>query len=78
MWIRDMRCHIEVVHTDAMSYIPLADAMADWQHGSTQCLSMKDLTSYDFLSVSNDGFVPLSVQPASGAQLEEVVFQWVR
>jgi hypothetical protein len=71
-WIND---EVEVVHTDASAYIGLADTTADWQHGSTQCLSGKDLTGYDFLSVSNDGFVPVFVHPASGAQLRSVVFQ---
>jgi hypothetical protein len=66
---------IKVVHTNASAYIALADAIADWQHGSTQCLSGKDITSYDFLSVSKDGFVPVSMQPVSGTQLREVVFQ---
>jgi hypothetical protein len=65
---------IEVVHADASAYIALADATADWQHGTTQCLSRKDLTGYDFLSVSNDGLVPVCMQPASGAWLREVVF----
>jgi hypothetical protein len=63
-WIDD---EIEVVHADVSVYIALADAMADWQHGSTQCLSGKDLSSYDFLSVSKDGFMPVSVTPASEA-----------
>jgi hypothetical protein len=54
---------------DVSAYIALADTMADWQHGSTQCLSGKDLTSYDFFSISNDGFVPVSVQSASGTRL---------
>jgi hypothetical protein len=31
-WIDD---EVEVVHADASAYIALADAMADWQHGST-------------------------------------------
>jgi hypothetical protein len=31
-WIDD---EIEVVHVDASAYIALADATADWQHGST-------------------------------------------
>jgi hypothetical protein len=66
---------IEVVHVDASTYIALADATADWQHGSAQCLSGKDLTCYDFLSVSKEGFVPLSVKPASEARLGNVVFQ---
>jgi hypothetical protein len=66
---------IEVVHIDALAYIALADAMIDWQHGSGQCLSGKDLASYDFLSISKDGFVPVSVNPASKAWLSNVVFQ---
>jgi hypothetical protein len=71
-WIDD---EIEVVHTDASAYIALADATADWQHGSAQCLSGKDLSGYDFLSVTKDGFVPVSVQPASEARLGDVIFQ---
>jgi hypothetical protein len=50
-----MQCiddEIEVVQADALAYIALADATADWQHGSAQCLSGKDLTGYNFLSVS--------------------------
>jgi hypothetical protein len=43
--------------------------MADWEHGSTQYLSGKNLTGYDFLSISKDGFVPMSVQPTSGTRL---------
>jgi hypothetical protein len=31
-WIDDV---IEVVHVDASAYIALANATADWQHGST-------------------------------------------
>jgi hypothetical protein len=71
-WIND---EIETVHTDASAYITLADATTDWQHESTQCLSRKDLTSYDFLSVSKDRFVPMSVQPAFRTQLRGVAFQ---
>jgi hypothetical protein len=66
---------IEVVHTDASVYIALADATPDWQHGSAQCLSAKDLTGYDFLSVSKEGFVSVSVKPTSEARLGNVVFQ---
>jgi hypothetical protein len=65
---------IEVVRVDASAYIVVADTMADWQHGSVQCLSKKDLTCYNFLSVSKEGFVPVSVKPASEARLSNVVF----
>jgi hypothetical protein len=71
-WIDD---EIEVVHANAPAYIALADATADWQHGGAQCLSRRDLTGYDFLSISNEGFVPVSVKPASEAHLSNVVFQ---
>jgi hypothetical protein len=60
---------IEVVHADVSAYITLADAAVDWQRGSTQCLSGKDLTGYGFLSICKDGFVSVSVLPASGTWL---------
>jgi hypothetical protein len=71
-WIDD---EIEVVHMDTSAYIALADATADWQHGNAQCLSGRDLTGYDFLSVFKEGFVPVSVKPAFDAWLGNVVFQ---
>jgi hypothetical protein len=70
-WIND---EIEVVHVDVSAYIALDDAMVYWQHGSAQCLSEKDLTGYDFLSISKDGFLPVSMKPASGVRLGDVVF----
>jgi hypothetical protein len=70
-WIDDK---IEVVHADTSAYIALADATFDWQHGSTQCLSRNDFTGYDFLSVTKDGFVPVSVQLTFEARLGNVIF----
>jgi hypothetical protein len=29
-----------------------------------ECLSGKDITRYDYISVGKDGFVPISVKPA--------------
>jgi hypothetical protein len=57
-WIND---EIEVVHANMLAYIALADVTADWQHESAQYLLGKDLTGYDFLSVSKDEFVPMSM-----------------
>jgi hypothetical protein len=54
-WIND---EIEIVHTNVLAYIALADAMVEWQHGNTQCLSGKDLTSYNFLSIYKDDLCP--------------------
>jgi hypothetical protein len=66
---------IKVVHMDALAYIAVDDAPADWHHGSTQCLSRRDLLGYDFLSVTKDRLVPVSIQPVSKAQLNNVGFQ---
>jgi hypothetical protein len=63
------------VHVDVSAYIALANATADWQHGSAQCLSGKDLTGYNFLGISKEGFMLVSVKPASKARLGNVVFQ---
>jgi hypothetical protein len=71
-WIDD---ETEVMHVDTSAYIALANAMANWQHGGTQCLSGRDLTGYNFLSISKEGFVPVSIKPASEARLGNVVFQ---
>jgi hypothetical protein len=66
---------IEVVHAAMSAYIALADATTDWQYGSAQCLSGKDLKAYDFLRVCKEGFVPVSVKPTSEARHGNVVFQ---
>jgi hypothetical protein len=71
-WINDK---IEVVHADALAYIALVDTTTDWQHGGARCLSGRDLIGYDFLSVSKEGFVPVSIKPASKARLDNIVFQ---
>jgi hypothetical protein len=70
-WIDD---EIDVVHADASANIALADAMADWQHGNARCFSGRDLIGYDFLSISKEGFVPISVKSTSEARLSNVVF----
>jgi hypothetical protein len=71
-WINDK---VMIVHMDVSAYIALADVTADWQHRSTQCLSGKDLTGYNFLSISKDGFVPVSVQLTFGTRLRGVILQ---
>jgi hypothetical protein len=63
-----------VVHADVSAYIALVDAMANWQHGGAQCLSGRDLTGYNFLSISKEGFVPMSIKLTSKARLGNVVF----
>jgi hypothetical protein len=39
-----------------------------------ECLTGRDLTDYDYVSIGKDGFVPVSVKPTmSGTQLNNDV-----
>jgi hypothetical protein len=53
---------IEVVHVDTSACVAMAD-FSIWTYEDVKCLSGLDLSNYDFLSVSRDGFVPIHVKP---------------
>jgi hypothetical protein len=53
---------VEVVHADTSTCIAMTDSSI-WTHEDVKCLSGLDLSDYDFLSVSKDGFVPVHVKP---------------
>ena len=67
---------VEIVQADTSAEVAMADASVEWQHGNIQCLSGLDLSSYDFISVSKDGFVPISVKPANIARLNNVTMHY--
>ena len=69
-WVDD---DVEIVHADTSTYIAMADASANWQHGDAQCLSGLDLSDFDFLSVTKDGFVPVVVKPVVAARLKNMM-----
>ena len=54
---------MEVVRADDSAFIALAEAPIDWQHPNATCLSRRDLSEFDFLSATRDGFVPVSLKP---------------
>jgi hypothetical protein len=58
-WVGD---DIEVVHADTSACVAMADSSI-WTHEDVKCLSGLDLSDYDFLSLSKDGFVPVHVKP---------------
>lgn len=68
-WVGD----VEVVHADTSACVALADASVDWQYGNIQCLTGLDLSDYDYVIVTKDGFVPVSIKPASAARLSSVM-----
>jgi hypothetical protein len=63
-WIGD---EVEVVQANEEVCVAVAESQDDILGGKMECLSSKDLTGYDYISVSKDGFVPISVKPAIGA-----------
>ena len=65
-WIDD---EIEVVHADNSACIALAESIVDWQHSNATCLSGSDLSGFDFLSATRDGFVPVSLKPVEDNRL---------
>jgi hypothetical protein len=58
-WVGD---DIEVVHADTSACVAMVDSSI-WTHEDVKCLLGLDLSDYNFLSVSKDGFVPVHVKP---------------
>ena len=54
--------------------VAVTDAQGDSQDGEVRCLSGRDLSSYDYVSVGKDGSIPVSVKPTSVSRLENVEF----
>jgi hypothetical protein len=63
-WIGD---EVEVVQADEEVCVAVAESQVDILGGKMECLSSKDLTGYDHIIISKDGFVPISVKPVIGA-----------
>jgi hypothetical protein len=53
---------VEIVHADVSTCIAMADS-SSWSHYNIKCLSGQDILDCDFVSVSKDGFIPISVKP---------------
>jgi hypothetical protein len=54
-WIGD---EIEVVHGDASPFIAMADSNSIGVHDNIKCLSGLDLSDYELISCTKDGFIP--------------------
>ena len=63
---------MEVIEADSSACIALTDTSVDWQHGEMRCLTGRDLSDYDYISIGKDGFVPINAQPASIARLNDL------
>jgi hypothetical protein len=58
---------VEVVQVDEDVWTAMTESQVDIQGGKMKCLTGRDLSGYDYISVGKDGFVPISVKPVIGA-----------
>jgi hypothetical protein len=58
---------VEVVQADEDVCITMTESQVDIQGEKMKCLTGRDLTGYDYISVDKDGFVLISVKPVIGA-----------
>jgi hypothetical protein len=62
-WIGD---EVEMVQANEEVCVAMAESQVNILGGKMECLSAKDLTGYDYISVGKDGFVLISVNPVIG------------
>jgi hypothetical protein len=58
-WVGDT---IEVVHSDSSADVAIDDAPMLGGHDAIVCLSGRDLSNYEYISVTKLGFVPVSLK----------------
>jgi hypothetical protein len=58
-WVDD---EVEVVHGDNSACVAVADSHSIGIHDDVKCLSGLDLSDYEFISCSNNGFIPVVIK----------------
>jgi hypothetical protein len=58
-WVDD---EVEVVHGDNSACVAIADSHSIGVHDDVKCLSGLDLSIYEFVSCSNNGFIPTIIK----------------
>jgi hypothetical protein len=53
---------VQVVHCDNSPCVVVADSYSIGVHDDVKCLSGLDLSNYEFVSCSNDGFIPIAIK----------------
>jgi hypothetical protein len=58
-WVDDV---VEVVHGDNSACVAVADSHSIVIHDDVKCLSSLDLSDYEFVSCSSNGFIPAVIK----------------
>ena len=59
-WIGD---EVEIVPSDTSSFIDIADSNSVGANDNIKCLSGLDLSDYELISCTKEGFVPANLKP---------------
>jgi hypothetical protein len=68
-WVSD---EVEVIRADDSACVALVESPSDFQDKEVKCLMGRDLSEFDYVSVGQDGFVPISMKPMIVTRLETV------
>jgi hypothetical protein len=68
-WVGD---EVEIVRADDSTCVALPESPSDFQDKEVKCLTGRDLSKFDYVSVGQDGFVPVSIKPMIVTWLETV------
>lgn len=68
-WVGD---YVEVIQADNWACIALTDTDIDWQHCEVRCLTGRDFSDCDYVTIGRDGFVPVHVKPARVGRLNKL------
>jgi hypothetical protein len=63
---------VEVGTADDIVCVAVTEMHRDLQDGEVHCLLGRDLSDYDYISVRQQGFVPVNVKPTTVGRLENV------
>jgi hypothetical protein len=68
-WVGD---EVEIVRADDSTCVALPESPSDFQDKEVKCLTGRDLSEFDYVSVGQDGFMPVSIKPMIVTWLETV------
>jgi hypothetical protein len=68
-WVGD---EVDVIQVDVSACITLAMSPGDFQDKEAKCLTGRDLSEFDYISVGQGGFMLVSVKPMIVTRLENV------
>jgi hypothetical protein len=66
---------MEIVVVEDLVCVAAAQAQSGGQEGGVACLFGRDLSGYDYVSVSKDGIMPISVKPTNITRLASISMQ---